>query len=184
MVQGIVIPRDGGGDLRVEELTGLLDFQEVTGGWIEPIELDGVDATIYVNGALQRTPGPFNTRATALHWYHGLHRDKALLLGDAVIVRSPSRDQRRSFPWLLHALSCTTSSWCSSARTGTAGPTPRSASPRSSRRSSGRCSSMEFSSRGSTFASKRWMPAPSTHSKDSGNGEGDRCPRRPGRTAP
>lgn len=104
MVQGIVIPRDGGGDLRVEELAGLSDFQEVTGGWIEPIELDGVDATIYVNGALQRTPGPFNMRATALHWYHGLHRDKALLLGDAVIVRSQSRNQRRSFPWLLHAL--------------------------------------------------------------------------------
>ncbi|MFB8190367.1 hypothetical protein ACFC14_13650 [Microbacterium sp. NPDC055988] len=46
MVQGIVIPRDGGGDLRLEELAGLRDFQEVTGGWIEPIELDGIDATI------------------------------------------------------------------------------------------------------------------------------------------
>lgn len=104
MVQAIVIPRDGGGDLRLEELAGLRDFQEVTGGWIEPIELDGIDATIYVNGDAQRGPGPFNSRATALHWYHGLHRERALLLGDAVIVGTQSGDGGKSLPWLIHAL--------------------------------------------------------------------------------
>ncbi|MDF1478793.1 hypothetical protein PYV02_06805 [Leifsonia sp. H3M29-4] len=104
MVLGIVIPQDGGGDLRLEELAGLRDFQEVTGGWIEPIELDGIDATIYINGEAQRHPGPFNSRATTLHWYHGLHRDRALLLGDAVIVGTQSGERGRVLPWLIHAL--------------------------------------------------------------------------------
>lgn len=104
MVQGIVIPHDGGGGLRHEELAGLEDFQEATGGWIEPIELDGVDATLYVNGEALRHPGPFNSRATALHWYYGQNRDRALVVGDAVLVGSEPAATRAGLHRLVHGL--------------------------------------------------------------------------------
>lgn len=85
MVQGIVIPRDGGGEPRVRELSGLQDFQDATGGWIEPVELDTLGATIYVSEGVGGR-SVINSRATALRWFFSSSPAGALILGDAVVV--------------------------------------------------------------------------------------------------
>ncbi|WP_298868468.1 hypothetical protein [uncultured Microbacterium sp.] len=104
MVHAIVIPRDGGGDLWIAELAGLKDFQTVIGGWIEPIELDGSDTTLYANGGIQCSRGPFNSRATALYWYHGQHRNRPLILGDVVLVGTDPGVTEAAEPRLIHGL--------------------------------------------------------------------------------
>ncbi|MDQ4214749.1 DUF3846 domain-containing protein [Microbacterium sp. ASV81] len=87
MVRCIVIPRDGNGTPRIQELDGIRDFQKVTGGWLEPIDLPALAVTIWVNEASERDRSRFNSRATALWWFYStrMHRQR-FILGDVVLT--------------------------------------------------------------------------------------------------
>lgn len=99
MVTTIVIPQDGGGEPRVQELAGISDFQQVTGGWLEPIEIGPLGITAWVNEAAPREQGVMNARATALYWHYSLHLEfPRLLLGDVVITGSDDGDEGSDAP--------------------------------------------------------------------------------------
>lgn len=92
MVSGLVIPADAEAPLEPREFTSLEDYQAAVGGWIEAVDLPGFGVTIYVNeeGLLRQLP--FNSRASFLWWYHVPEaRQKAMLVGDAVLVGLPDR---------------------------------------------------------------------------------------------
>lgn len=62
------------------------------GGWIESVDVPALGATIYVNeeGLIRQLP--LNPRATFLWWFHvPAARQKAMLVGDAVVVGMPDR---------------------------------------------------------------------------------------------
>lgn len=92
MVNGILIPADAD---RVSERRGFLtldDYQTAVGGRIEAVDLPDLGISIYINeeGLLRQLP--FNSRATFLWWYHVPEaRQKAMLVGDAVVVGQPNR---------------------------------------------------------------------------------------------
>ena len=93
MVQGIVIPADAEKPLELREFARLKDYQAAVGGWIEAVDLHDLGATVYVNeeGLLRHLP--FNSRASFLWWYHvPAARQKAKLVGDAVLVGLPNRN--------------------------------------------------------------------------------------------
>lgn len=100
----IVIPHDSNERPHSEELAGPLEFQAATGGWLEPIKLEAVNASIYMSGDGQRARGNFNARATALHWIYGHGTARRLLLGDAVLV-APVRRPDGTLPGFLNGLS-------------------------------------------------------------------------------
>lgn len=109
MVTTIVIPQDGGGAPRVQELAGASDFQEVTGGWLEPIEIGTLGITVWVNEAAPREHGVMNARATALYWHYSLGLEfPRLLLGDVVITGSDDGENGMDAPeHLIHGLLAT-----------------------------------------------------------------------------
>jgi len=87
MVQGIVIPRDRTKPPWLQELAGISDFQNIVGGLVEPVEVEGFGATIWMNEATVHEHGQFNARATALWWYFSPeHTMRHFILGDVVIV--------------------------------------------------------------------------------------------------
>lgn len=87
MVKTIVIPRHSGTAPYVQELAGIDEFQDITGGWIEPFSIEPLGVTIWTNEAASRKHGGFNTRATALYWYYGdSDRPRRFILGDAVLT--------------------------------------------------------------------------------------------------
>lgn len=95
MVRGIVIPAAGEEPLEERDFAGLEDYQAAVGGWIEAIDVPSIGVTVYVNeeGLLRQLP--FNSRATFLWWYEVPKvRQKAMLVGDAVLVGLPDRHGR------------------------------------------------------------------------------------------
>ncbi|NYF28101.1 DUF3846 domain-containing protein [Microbacterium sp. JAI119] len=93
MVQGIVIPADAESPLELRNFAQLEDYQVAVGGWIEAVDLLDFGVTIYVNeeGLLRHLP--INSRASFLWWYHVPEaRQKAMLVGDAVLIGLPGRD--------------------------------------------------------------------------------------------
>ncbi|GAB3608356.1 hypothetical protein GCM10027414_04810 [Humibacter ginsengiterrae] len=93
MVTGIVIPADAEKALGERTFVNLEDYQAAVGGWIEAVDLPSLGVTIYVNeeGLLRHLP--FNSRASFLWWYHVPEaRQKAMLVGDAVLVGLPDRN--------------------------------------------------------------------------------------------
>jgi hypothetical protein len=87
MVRSIVIPRDGAGSPRVQELASIDEFQEVVGGWLEPIEIEALAVTVYADESAKRHRGALNSRATALWWYFSSGAAvRRFILGDVVIA--------------------------------------------------------------------------------------------------
>ncbi|MDL9980081.1 DUF3846 domain-containing protein [Microbacterium sp. ASV49] len=93
MVHGIVIPAAAEEPLKPRQLARLEDYQAAVGGWIEAVDVPTLGVTIYVNeeGLLRQLP--FNSRVSFLWWHHvpGA-RQKAMLVGDAVLVGLPDRN--------------------------------------------------------------------------------------------
>lgn len=90
MVSGLVIPAAAEEPVAAREFMRLEDYQTAVGGWIEAVDLPAFGITIYVNeeGLLRHLP--FNSRASFLWWYHVPEaRQKAMLVGDAVVVGLP-----------------------------------------------------------------------------------------------
>lgn len=93
MVQGMHIPADDTLPLEVREFADIVAYQEVVDGWIEPVDINPLGITLFVNeeGLVRRMP--FNARATFLWWYFVPDaRNHAMLVGDAVMVGQPDRD--------------------------------------------------------------------------------------------
>lgn len=93
MVKGIVVPGDGEAPLELREFSELGDYQQVVGGWIEPVSIPLLGLRLYMNeeGLLQRLP--LNFRATFLWWFHVPEaRQRVMLVGDAVIVGAPDAE--------------------------------------------------------------------------------------------
>lgn len=93
MVRGVYLPAEAGRALEEREFNTLEDYQSAVGGWIEAVDLHTLGVTTYVNeeGLLRNLP--FNSRATFLWWYHVPEaRQKAILVGDAVVVGRPDRN--------------------------------------------------------------------------------------------
>ncbi|GAB3608357.1 hypothetical protein GCM10027414_04820 [Humibacter ginsengiterrae] len=87
MVRSIVIPQDGAENPRVQELASIDEFQEVVGGWLEPIEIEALDVTVYMDESAERRHGPLNSRATALWWYFSSGAEsRRFILGDVVVA--------------------------------------------------------------------------------------------------
>lgn len=92
MVTGIVIPADAYQPIERREFASLEDYQLAVGGWIEPVDLRELGVTIYVSEEGLRRHLPFNSHASFLWWYHVAEaRQRAMLVGDAVIVGLPNR---------------------------------------------------------------------------------------------
>lgn len=106
MVTGIVIPRDGGGGLRIQELATIGDFQEVAGGWLEPIEIESLGVTAWVNEGAHEQRGSFNSRATALWWYYSANAEaRRFMLGDVVLIGNGRESDGADAPeQLIHGL--------------------------------------------------------------------------------
>ncbi len=93
MVKGLIIPADSGRPVESREFTGLDDYQKGVGGWIEAVDIPSLGITVYVNEEGIMLNLPFNSRATFMWWYEWpLARQKAMLLGDAVVVGLPDRN--------------------------------------------------------------------------------------------
>lgn len=92
MVRGIVIPAAADEAIDEREFAKLEDYQAAVGGWIEAVDLPDLGVTIYVNEEGRLNGLPFNSRASFLWWYHVPEaRQKATLVGDAVLVGMPDR---------------------------------------------------------------------------------------------
>ncbi|KQZ84133.1 hypothetical protein ASD56_08960 [Microbacterium sp. Root166] len=92
MVRGIVIPAAGEEPLEERDFAELEDYQSAVGGWIEAVDIPSIGVTVYVNeeGLLRQLS--FNSRATFLWWHEVPEvRQKAMLVGDAVVVGLPDR---------------------------------------------------------------------------------------------
>lgn len=87
MVRSILIPNDGGGDVRLQELAALGDFQEAVDGFLEPVEIPALGLTVWTNEAALRQRAGVNSRATALWWYFCADAsDRRFILGDVVLT--------------------------------------------------------------------------------------------------
>lgn len=106
MVRSIVIPRDGAGDPRVLELASVDEFQDVVGGWLEPIEIEALDVTVYMDESAERRHGPLNSRATALWWYFSSGAEpRRFILGDVVLAGIGDGASGTNVPeYLVHGL--------------------------------------------------------------------------------
>lgn len=87
MVTGIFVPSDGEAKLELQEFEKLSDYQVAVGGYIQPVEINALGVTVYVNeeGLVRRLP--LNSRVTFLWWFHAPEaRQRAMLVGNAVII--------------------------------------------------------------------------------------------------
>lgn len=93
MVKALRIPVDESELIMELEVVELEDYQAVVGGWIEPVDIPTLGATIYVHEEGLVLSLPFNARATFLWWYFVPEaRQKAMLVGPALVVGLPDRD--------------------------------------------------------------------------------------------
>lgn len=93
MPKGIIIPADQAQPLTTREVNKLEDYQAAVGGLIEAVDLPDIGSTVFVNeeGLIQKLE--FNPRATFLWWYWvPAARQKAMLVGDALVVGQPDAD--------------------------------------------------------------------------------------------
>lgn len=92
MVRALRVPVDPDEPIAEVQVNSLADYQEIVGGYIEPVDIPALGVTVYVNeeGLLRQLP--FNSRATFLWWYFVPEaRQKAMLVGSAIIVGLPNR---------------------------------------------------------------------------------------------
>lgn len=90
MVKGLVIPADDTEPMEVRDFVTAADYANVVGGGIEPVDVEAMGATIFVNDEGIVRPLPFNSRATFLWWLHVPQtRNRAMLAGDAGLVGMP-----------------------------------------------------------------------------------------------
>ncbi|WP_315070671.1 DUF3846 domain-containing protein [uncultured Microbacterium sp.] len=92
MVRALKIPADQNELITEVHVEALEDYQAAVGGWIEPVDLQALGVTIYVNeeGLLRNLP--LNSRASFLWWYFVPEaRQKAMLVGAALVVGLPDR---------------------------------------------------------------------------------------------
>lgn len=87
MVRSIVIPHDPARSPRLRHLATASEFQEAVDGWLEPIEMPALGATVYVNEAARREHHPINCRAMALWWLYSAEPTQyPIFLGDVVLT--------------------------------------------------------------------------------------------------
>ncbi len=93
MVKALRIPTEADEPITELQVDWLEDFQAVVGGWIEPVDIRALGVTVYVHEEGLVLNLPFNSRATFLWWYFVPEaRQKAMLVGPALIVGLPDRD--------------------------------------------------------------------------------------------
>lgn len=113
MVKGLFVPIGDIAPIEPREFNGLDDYQSAVGGWIEPVDSPSLGVTIYVNeeGLIRQLP--LNARATFLWWFHvPAARQKAILVGDAVIVGLPdSRGDSTDVPEAVLNLTASGRRW-------------------------------------------------------------------------
>lgn len=91
MARGIVIPAVPFLPLEVREFSGLADYQDAVGGFIEPVYLSDEQLTMYVNEDGKTRPKSFNERATALWWLLvPAARGRDVIVGEAVLAPDES----------------------------------------------------------------------------------------------
>jgi hypothetical protein len=93
MVRGVLIPARLTHPITVREFECLEDYQSAVGGYIQPLDIERLGLTIYINeeGRLQHLEP--NPRATYLWWYHAPEsRQAAVLVGDAVLIGQPDAE--------------------------------------------------------------------------------------------
>lgn len=92
MVKGLFVPLDDTALIEPREFSELDHYQSAVGGWIESVDIPLLGVTIYVNEEGLARQLPLNPRATFLWWFHvPAARQRAMLVGDAVIVGMPDR---------------------------------------------------------------------------------------------
>lgn len=90
MPKGIVIPADEDAPLRAEEFSEFADYQRAVGGLIQPVDVDDLKVTFYVNEEGKLHGLPANWRATLLWWVNEPSmRDRDYFVGDVVLVGAP-----------------------------------------------------------------------------------------------
>ncbi len=93
MVKGVHVPARITHPITVREFRELADYQSSVGGMIEAVDIPLLGVTTYVNEEGLLRGLEFNPRATFLWWYHVVEaRQKAMLVGDAVIVGWPDAE--------------------------------------------------------------------------------------------
>ncbi len=99
MVQSIVIPHNADCRPYLADLADLGEFQEAVGGWLEPIDIEVLDVTVYVNEALQRGLSPVNPRATALRWFFSSSPERGhFMVGDVILTARDHGDAAAELP--------------------------------------------------------------------------------------
>lgn len=93
MVRALRIPTEADDPITEIEVSKLEDYHAAVGGWIEPVDIAELGVTIYVHEEGLVLNLPVNSRATFLWWYFVPEaRQKAMLVGPAVVVGLPSRN--------------------------------------------------------------------------------------------
>ena len=93
MPKGIFIPADELEPLELREFIGLSDYQKAVAGWIEPIDLDVLNATFFTNEEAKIIGLPINRRATLMWWLcspHMRHRDS--IGGNVCLIGQPDEE--------------------------------------------------------------------------------------------
>lgn len=87
MVRGIVIPAVPFLPVEERDFSGLQDYQDAVGGFIEPVTVVESALTLYVNEEGKVRKMSLNERATALWWLLAPQaRGHDLIVGDAVLL--------------------------------------------------------------------------------------------------
>lgn len=92
MVRALRIPVDPDEPITEVQVDSLEDYQEIVGGYIEPVDIPELGVTVYVSeeGLLRQLS--LNSRATFLWWYFVREaRQQAMLVGPALVVGLPNR---------------------------------------------------------------------------------------------
>lgn len=93
MVKGVHVPARITHPVTVREFETLKDYQAGVGGMIEAVEIELLDATMYVNEECSLQLLELNSRATFVRWYHVREsRSLPTLVGDVVIVGKADDD--------------------------------------------------------------------------------------------
>lgn len=93
MPRGIIIPANESLPCEVREFDGLADYQEAVGGFIEPVDLPRIEATLYVNEEGVIRDLPFNVRATVMRWFWMPDTPaRSTTVGDAVLIGLPDEE--------------------------------------------------------------------------------------------
>lgn len=92
-MRALRIPTEADEPITELEVFKLEDYQAAVGGWIEPVDIPELGITVYVHEEGLVLNLPFNSRAAFLWWYFVPEaRQKAMLVGPAVIVGLPDRN--------------------------------------------------------------------------------------------